>query len=106
MNYVAIRAENLSKQYQIGVRNRHDTLRDQLMGGLRSLFSRNGAAPERDDTFWALKDVSLEIKKGEVVGIIGRNGAGKARCSRYFRASLNQPLALRKFAAGWVRCWR
>ena len=78
MNYVAIRAENLSKQYQIGVKNRHNTLRDQLMGSLRSLFSRNGAAPELNDTFWALKDVSLEIKRGEVIGIIGRNGAGKS----------------------------
>jgi lipopolysaccharide transport system ATP-binding protein len=78
MNDVAIRAENLSKQYKIGVRNRHDTLRDQLMDGMRSLFSRNGAAHERNDTFWALKDVSLEIKKGEVVGILGRNGAGKS----------------------------
>jgi homopolymeric O-antigen transport system ATP-binding protein len=78
MNYVAIRAENLSKQYQTGVRNPHDTLRDQLMGGLRSLFSRNGAAPERNDTFWALKDASLEIMKGEVVGIIGCNGVGKS----------------------------
>ena len=78
MNYVAIRTENLSKQYRIGVRKRHDTLRDQLTGGLKSLFFRNGAARERDDTFWALKDVSVEIKKGEVVGIIGRNGAGKS----------------------------
>jgi homopolymeric O-antigen transport system ATP-binding protein len=78
MNYVAIRAENLSKQYQIRVRHRHNTLRDELMGGLRSLFSRNGTAPERNDTFWALKDVSLEIKQGEVIGIIGRNGAGKS----------------------------
>jgi lipopolysaccharide transport system ATP-binding protein len=78
MNYVAIRAEKLSKRYKIGVRKRHDTLRDQLMGGLRSLFSRNGSAPERNDTFWALKDVSLEIKQGEVAGIIGRNGAGKS----------------------------
>jgi len=78
MANVAIQVENLSKQYKIGVRKRHDTLRDQLMGGLRSMFSRNGAVPDRDDTFWALRDVSLEIKYGEVVGIIGRNGAGKS----------------------------
>ena len=72
MNDVAIRVENLSKQYKIGVRNRHDTLRDLLMGGLKSMFSRNGAAPARNDTFWALRDISLEIKQGEVAGIIGR----------------------------------
>ena len=78
MNDIAIQVENLSKQYTIGVRKRHDTLRDQLMGGLRSMFSRNGAASERDDIFWALRDVSLEIKRSEVVGIIGRNGAGKS----------------------------
>ena len=78
MNDIAIRVENLSKQYKIGVRNRHDTLRDLLMGGLKSMFSRNGAAPERNDTFWALKNISLEIKQGEVAGIIGRNGAGKS----------------------------
>ncbi len=78
MNDIAIQVENLSKQYKIGVRKRHDTLRDQLMGGLRSMFSRNGAASERDDIFWALRDVSLEIKRSEVVGIIGRNGAGKS----------------------------
>jgi lipopolysaccharide transport system ATP-binding protein len=78
MSNIAIRTENLSKRYQIAVRNHHDTLRDQLMGGLKALFSRNGAAAEHNDTFWALKDVSLEIKQGEVIGIIGRNGAGKS----------------------------
>ena len=78
MNDIAIRVENLSKQYKIGVRNRHDTLRDLLMGGLKSMFSRNGAAPERNDTFWALRGISFEIKQGEVAGIIGRNGAGKS----------------------------
>ena len=79
MSYVTIRAENLSKRYQIGVKNRHDTLRDQLMGGVSPLFLRNGATLERNDTFWALKNVSLEIKQGEVIGIIGRNGAVKVR---------------------------
>ena len=78
MNDIAIRVENLSKQYKIGVRNRHDTLRDLLMGGLKSMFSRNGAVPERNDTFWALRGISFEIKQGEVAGIIGRNGAGKS----------------------------
>ncbi len=86
MNDIAIQVENLSKQYKIGVRKRHDTLRDQLMGGLRSMFSRNGAASERDDIFWALRDVSLEIKRSEVVGIIGRNGAGKSTLLKRDRA--------------------
>lgn len=79
MGDIAIRVENLSKQYKIAAaQSRHDTLRDQLMDGLKSVVRRNRRPHSGRDTFWALKDVSFEVKQGEVVGIIGRNGAGKS----------------------------
>ncbi len=82
MTEIAIRVENLSKQYKIGVaKQRHNTLRDQLADALRGLFRRNGqrlSARGHESTIWALKDVSFEVRQGEVLGIIGRNGAGKS----------------------------
>jgi lipopolysaccharide transport system ATP-binding protein len=79
MSDFAIRVENLSKRYTITVgERRHDTLRDQIAEGFRSLLHRNGYARKRREDFWALKDVSFEIKTGEVIGVIGRNGAGKS----------------------------
>jgi lipopolysaccharide transport system ATP-binding protein len=74
MTEIAIRVENLSKLYRIGAaQERHDTLRDALAARLR----RNEREAE-PNTIWALKDVSFEVKRGEVVGVIGRNGAGKS----------------------------
>jgi lipopolysaccharide transport system ATP-binding protein len=82
MSNFAITVDNLSKLYKIGARrDRHDTVRDHLMHGIKSLFSRNGrrsSVSDPEDTIWALKDVSFELKQGEAVGIIGRNGAGKS----------------------------
>jgi lipopolysaccharide transport system ATP-binding protein len=79
MSDIAIRVENLSKQYKIAAtRLRHDTLRDQLMDGVKSLFRRKGSPKKEENTIWALRDVSFEVKQGELIGIIGRNGAGKS----------------------------
>ena len=79
MNDIAVRVDNLSKQYRIAVGVRHDTLRDQLTHGVRSLFSgRAGLRGLSVRTFQALDNVSFEIKQGEVFGIIGHNGAGKS----------------------------
>jgi len=86
MSDVAIRAEGLSKRYRIGQFQKYKTLRDTLTDALhmpfrhfRSTFqSSNVQRDNSDNTIWAIKDVSFEVKRGEVVGIIGRNGAGKS----------------------------
>lgn len=77
MSDIAIRVEGLSKKYRINDNSeRYKTLRSRISSlATTPLFFRK---PKEDNEFWALKDVSFEVKKGEVVGVIGFNGAGKS----------------------------
>jgi lipopolysaccharide transport system ATP-binding protein len=89
MSSPIITVENLSKSYLIGhqgPRERYHSLRDTIVRhgknfARRTVDTLRGKQMLQGDSteeFWALKDVSFEVKEGEVLGIIGRNGAGKS----------------------------
>jgi len=88
MSDIAIRVENLSKLYRIGQHEkRSDTLAGALVSAVKTpiqnlkrlrRLTKFDDDESGDDVLWSLRDVSFEVKRGEVVGIIGRNGAGKS----------------------------
>ena len=74
-NDIAIRVDKLSKRYEIYT-NPRDRLKQFVLPRMQGLAGQTPKEYFRE--FWALKDVSFEVKKGETVGIIGRNGSGKS----------------------------
>jgi lipopolysaccharide transport system ATP-binding protein len=85
MSDIAIKVENVSKLYRIGSLSGYSSLRESIMNAVTTPFRRHlkekvgvTASTEKRNQLWALKDVSLEIKRGQSVGIIGRNGSGKS----------------------------
>lgn len=89
MSDIAISVEKISKRYRIGLK---EEIKDTFAGviadiikrplnnfkKLRNLSRFKDNEAEKEDIIWALKDISFEVKQGEVIGIIGRNGAGKS----------------------------
>src|SRR5215472_16828144 len=88
-NDIAISVEGLAKRYLIGHETSargQESFREMMTSSVRGL-GRTAAAVVHGrqlvngntvEEFWALKDVSFEVKRGEVIGVIGRNGAGKS----------------------------
>lgn len=88
MSDIAIKVENISKRYRIGLKEKlNDTLTGTITSWIKSPVSNFRKLrklstfkdnEDSDDIVWAIKDVSFDVKHGEIIGVIGRNGAGKS----------------------------
>lgn len=82
MSETVIRVEHLGKRYRLGERETYKTMRDSISEAMaapmRRLRGESSTRSKEPEFIWALKDISFEVKQGEVIGIIGRNGSGKS----------------------------
>jgi len=81
MSDIAIRVDGLGKRYKIGSpAMNYRTLRETFVDVLQmpAQLLRQKSANNSNNTIWALRDISFEVRQGQVLGVIGRNGAGKS----------------------------
>ncbi len=83
MNDYAIRIEKLGKRYKLGqqtggMARGYRTLSESVTNFARAVLRRPEARPLPQNQFWALQDISFDVRRGQVLGVIGRNGAGKS----------------------------
>lgn len=82
MDDVAIRLEHVSKRFRLG--ENYTALRDLVPAMARRIVRRPAKRSDESRDFWALKDICLEVREGEALGVIGHNGAGKSTMLKHF----------------------
>jgi lipopolysaccharide transport system ATP-binding protein len=110
MTKLAISVEGLSKRYEIGAKESYGSLRDSLRQAVsgparrikRALGGSSNGSAHQAPTIWALRDVSFQVRQGEVLGLIGRNGAGKSTILKIL-SRITSPTEGRAAVVGRIR---